>query len=140
MTVADALRESAFYPDVPSVFSWQGVVVYLTLTAVRETLRSIRSASAPGSLLLLSYLDGDAFRDGKASAPVRQMIEAARAIGEPYLTGFDPPVLREELAAARFDLVEDVDTNEQDRRYFSGRTDGYHATEHVHFACATPAV
>ena len=89
------------------------------------------------TLLLLSYLDGDAFRDGKASAPVREMIEAARAVGEPFVTGFDPPILREELAAARFDLVEDVDTREQDRRYFSGRTDGYHATEHVHFACAT---
>jgi methyltransferase (TIGR00027 family) len=139
VTVADALRESLFDPAVPSVFSWQGVVVYLTLSAVRETLHSIRSVSAPGSLLLLSYLDGDAFRDGKASAPVRQMIEAARAVGEPFVTGFDPPVLREELAAARFDLVEDVDTNEQDRRYFSGRTDGYHATEHVHFAWATPS-
>jgi methyltransferase (TIGR00027 family) len=137
--VADALRASSFDPEAPSVFSWQGVVVYLTLSAIRDTLRSIRSVSAPGGLLLLSYLDGDAFRDGKASARVRQMIEATRAIGEPFVTGFDPPVLREELAAARFELVENVDTDEQDRRYFGGRTDGYHATEHVHFACATPS-
>jgi methyltransferase (TIGR00027 family) len=52
VTVADALRESPFQPDIPSVFSWQGVIVYLTLPAVRETLRSIRSVSAPESLLL----------------------------------------------------------------------------------------
>ena len=54
------------------------------------------------------------------------------------ITGFDLPVLQAELAAARFDLVEDLDPEEQQRRYFNGRTDGYHATEHFHFACATP--
>jgi len=138
-TVADALRESLFNSDAPAVFSWQGVVMYLTLSAVRETLRSIRSVAAPRSLLLLSYLDGDAFRVEKASARVRQMLEAARAVGEPGVTGFDLPVLQAELAAARFDLIENVDFEEQERRYFSGRADGYHATEHVNFACATPS-
>ena len=138
MTVADALHGSPFKPDVRSLFSWQGVIVYLTLSAVRATLRSIRSVSAPGSLLVFSYLDGDAFRAEKASARVQQMIKRARGIGEPYITGFDLPDLRAELAAARFDLVEDIDSKEQERRYFSGRTDGYHATEHAHFACAAP--
>jgi len=139
VTVADALRESPFNPDVPTVFSWQGVVMYLTLSAVRETLRSIRSVSAPRSLLLLSYLDGDAFRVEKAPARIRQMLEAARALGEPGVTGFDLPGLQAELAAARFDLIENVDFEEQERRYFSGRADGYHATKHVNFACATPS-
>ncbi len=138
-SVADALRGSSFEPRVPSVFSWQGVIAYLTLPAFRETLRSIRSVAAPGSLLLFSYLDGDAFREGKASARVRDMIQVTRSIGEPSITGFDLPVLRAELAAARFDLVEDVDPEEQQRRYFSGRSDGYRATEHFHLACAAPS-
>jgi methyltransferase (TIGR00027 family) len=139
VSVADALRRSSFTPHVRSVFSWQGVVAYLTLQAVRETLRSIRSVAAPGSLLLFSYLEGDAFRAEKASVRIRRMIESNRSIGESMITGFDLPVLRAELHAARFDLVEDLDPEEQQRRYFNGRTDGYRATEHFHFACATPS-
>ena len=138
VSVADALRGSCFKPEVRSVFSWQGVTAYLTLPAFRETLRSIRSVAAAGSLLLFSYLDGDAFRPGRVSERVRQMIEATRSLGEPSITGFDLPALEAELAAARFDLVEDLDPEEQQRRYFGGRTDGYHATEHFHFACAIP--
>ena len=115
------------------------MTAYLTLEAVRETLRSIRSVAAPGSLLLFSYLDGDAFRAGKASERVRHMIASTQSLGEPSITGFDREVLEAELAAARFDLIEDVDPAEQERRYFSGRTDGYHATEHFHFACAAPS-
>jgi hypothetical protein len=53
------------------------------------------------------------------------------------ITGFDLSVLQTELKAARFDLIENIDPQEQERRYFNGRTDGYHATEHFHFACAT---
>jgi methyltransferase (TIGR00027 family) len=139
MSVADALRGSSFQAQIRSVFSWQGVTAYLTLPAVRATLRSIRSMAAPGSLLLFSYLDGDAYRPGKASERVRQMIEWTRSRGEPSMTGFDLPVLHAELAAAKFDLIEDLDPEEQQRRYFNGRTDGYRATEHFHFACATPA-
>lgn len=139
VSVADALRGSSFTPQVRSVFSWQGVIAYLTLHAVRETLRSIRSVAAPGSRLLFSYLDGDAFRAEKTSARIRRMIESNRSIGESMSTGFDLPVLHAELWAARFDLIEDLDPEEQQRRYFNGRTDGYHATEHFHFACAIPS-
>jgi methyltransferase (TIGR00027 family) len=139
VSVADALRGCSFTPQVRSVFSWQGVIAYLTLQAVRETLRSIRSVAALGSLLLFSYLDGDAFRAEKASARIRRMIELNRSIGESMITGFDLSVLQAELRAARFDLIEDLDPEEQQRRYFNGRTDGYHATEHFHFACAIPS-
>jgi methyltransferase (TIGR00027 family) len=138
-TVAGALRGSSFDPTAPSVFSWLGVIVYLTLSAVRETLRAIRSVSAPGSLLLFSYLDADALRAREAAVASGLMVDAVAALGEPYLTGFDVPTLRAELGAAGFDLVEDVDSEEAERRYFSGRTDGYHAAKHGHFACAAPS-
>jgi methyltransferase (TIGR00027 family) len=139
VSVADALRGSSFTSTVSSVFSLQGVTAYLTLPAFRETLRSIRSIAAPGSLLVFSYLDGDAFRAAKVSRRVREMIELTRSLGEPSFTGFDLPVLQAELRAAGFDLIENVDPEEQQRRYFSGRADGYQATEHFHFACAIPA-
>jgi O-methyltransferase involved in polyketide biosynthesis len=134
-----ALRGSSFIPQVRSVFTWQGGIPYLTLQAVCRALRSIRSVAAPRSLLVLSYLDGDAFRPEKASTRIHQMIEATRSLREAMITGFDAAVLQAELASAGFDLVEVLGPDEQQRRYFKVRTDGYHATEHSHCACATPS-
>lgn len=137
-SVADALRESPFDPGLPSFFSWLGVVAYLTVPAIRVTLRSIRSVMARESLLVFSYLDGDAFRPERASPSVRRMIERSHAVGEPQITGFDLPELRAELAAAGLALVEDVDPGEQQRRYFAGRRDEYSAGRHGHLALAAP--
>ena len=56
-----------------------------------------------------------------------------------FVATFFVSVVRAELTAARWSLVEDVDTEEAERRYFSGRTDGYHAAKHAHYACAVPS-
>jgi hypothetical protein len=46
-----------------------------------------------------------------------KIFEAARGVGDPFLTGFDP--------------------DEQQRRYFGGRSDGSRATGNTRFACAS---
>lgn len=138
VTPADALKKVSFDAEMPSVFSWLGVIPYLTLQAFRQTLRSIRSVMAPGSLLIFNYLDGDAFRPERVADAVSRLIEMTKGLGEPLMTGFDPAVMLEELASAGFDLVEDIDPEEQKARYFSGQLNGYHAMEHNHFACVTP--
>ncbi len=50
--------------------------------------------------------------------------------------GFNPSNLAEELANLGFSLQENLNPTDIEEHYFKGRTDGYHAREHVHFACA----
>jgi len=49
--------------------------------------------------------------------------------GEPMLTGFDP-------AGLGLELLEDLGPPDIHRRFFEGRSDGYRASEHAHFATA----
>lgn len=67
------------------------------------------------------------------------MQEIVRRAGEPMQCGFDPITLAADLAGLGWRLRENLSPSEIEGRYFRGRTDGYHAYEHVHFACAVVA-
>ena len=129
-------RSAAWRRDQSAFFSWLGVSYYLSRDAVLETLRSLRSVAAPGSLLAFDHIDLNAFDLGKASARVRDMLEFVNAIGEPMVTGFDPRSLPEVLASCGFHVIEALDPARVHARYFEGRSDGLGATEHFHFVLA----
>jgi hypothetical protein len=58
---------------------------------------------------------------------------------EAIRAGFDPGTLGPELSRIGFYLREHISPHEIEARYFQGRTDGFHATEHAHFAWAVVA-
>jgi O-methyltransferase involved in polyketide biosynthesis len=57
-----------------------------------------------------------------------------RQAGEQMKTFFDPPALADELRPLGLEVAETLSPAEIEARYFQGRSDGYHAFEHVHFA------
>lgn len=133
-SVADALQRLPFHPEHPAVFAWLGVTMYLTPTAIEATWQALRAAAAPGSELVFDFIHRDLL---STPAPgVRRVLERARAVGEPIMTGFDPATLHAALAAAGWSLLEHLDPAEIDRRYFATRTDGWRARPSAHLACA----
>ena len=132
-SVADVLLRSAYRRDRQGFFSWLGVTFYLSSEAVSEMLRSIHRVATPGSLLAFDYIDLDGFDPAKASLQIREIMNTVRQAGEPMISGFDPRRLAVNLAQLGFRVVENIDPAQQQQRYFSGRTDGLHATEHFHF-------
>jgi methyltransferase (TIGR00027 family) len=133
-SVAEVLRRSPYRTDSRAFFSWLGVTMYLSLEAVFEVLQSIRSVAMRGSYLVFDYIDRYGFDAAKSSRRMRRMVERTRqAYGEPMISGFDPARLRMDLAQVGFRIVEAIDPEEQQTRYFAGRTDGLHAMEHFHF-------
>jgi O-methyltransferase involved in polyketide biosynthesis len=99
-------------------------------------LRSIAGIAPAGSAIVFDYLDTDAFVPERAAVRVKRMQEAVRRSGEPMQTGFDPSTLAADLARIGLRLQENLSPAEIQDRYFQGRTDGYRAFEHVHFAWA----
>lgn len=99
---AKALLDAGFRPDVPSAFIWEGVIAYLTETAVRTTFRSIASLNA--TRVFFDYIGPvpQAARDGVA--------DFAGKRGEPFIyTPSDiAPLLREEGFASS-EIVSMVD-------------------------------
>jgi len=134
--LAEALKKSAYDPREPTFFSWLGVSYYLTQEEIEKTLRSLSQIAPVGSTVLFDYLDRDAFDPDKSNRSVQLMKEIARQVGEPMKAGFDPNELGEFLQRLGLELKEDMNPIGIEERYFKGRTDRYHAFEHIHFARA----
>jgi methyltransferase (TIGR00027 family) len=89
------LTESGFTPEAPTIFTLEGLTVYLTEQQVRDLLQSLRELSAPASRIAVNFGLGTEppsnHRNGR-TAPFRRAALALQ--GEPI-------VFRLPLAAAR---------------------------------------
>jgi methyltransferase (TIGR00027 family) len=135
--LAAALARSAYDPRVPTFFGWLGVTMYLDRDTTLATLQAIRRVAVAGTQVVFDYLDTDAFDPDKASKRIQEMLMMVQRAGEAMRAGFDPGTLGPELARIGFHLREHLSPHEIEARYFQGRTDGFHATEHAHCAWAT---
>ena len=136
-SLVTALTSSSSYdPKVKTFFNWLGVTYFLTRDEIFTTLRSITEIAPADSIIVFDYFDNNAFIPKKSSPQMQKSLEYLRKIGEPMITGFDPSTLGEELASLGFSLQENLSPADIEEHYFKGRTDGYHAYEYGHFACA----
>lgn len=131
-----ALEQSSYDPQKLSFFSWLGVSYYLQREVVMSTLRSFAELAPAGSSIVFDYLDTDAFIPEKTAVRVKRMQAAVQMSGESMITGFDPSTLASDLFEIGLRLDENLSPSDIQERYFKGRTDGYCAFEHVHFARA----
>ncbi len=135
-SLSNALAGSIYESNQLSFFSWLGVSFYLTHEVVFETLQSIVSIAASGSTIVFDYMDTDAFIPEKTARRVQLMQSMARQLGEPMKAGFEPRSLSNDLERIGLRLEENLDPVAIEALYFQGRSDRYHAIEHVHFAKA----
>jgi len=117
-SVAVALARSSFETNQLTFFSWLGVTMYLTREANLATLRSIASCSPAGSEVVFTYFDARIFH--ALSESFRELEQRVAAIGEPFLSGFNPAELAANLAACGLDLVEDLSGAAVAARYDRG--------------------
>lgn len=130
-SLAEAFNEVSYDPKATSIFSWLGVTMYLSRDEVFATLRSITDIAPTGSLIIFDYFEAQV-----AARSAQKIRDELKKIGEPIKTGFDPSTLASDLAKIGIRLIESLRPVDIQNRYFNGRTDGYHASEQVHFALA----
>lgn len=118
--LAHQLESSGINFAAPAVFSWLGVVMYLTHHAFRATLDLIATFPA-GSGIIMDYgLPRHALSPSEIE--FRDLLAArVQKIGEPFQLFFTPDDIAAELTA--FQIVEDLDSTELNARYFTGRKD-----------------
>ena len=117
-SVAAALARSPFETTRLTFFSWLGVTMYLTREANLATLKSIASCCPAGSEVVFTYLDERLFQ--ARSDAFRELQQRVAAMGEPFLSGFNPAELAADLAGCGLDLVEDLNGSEAAARYDRG--------------------
>jgi methyltransferase (TIGR00027 family) len=137
--LGSALGRSSFSHDELSFFSWLGVTSYLTREANLATLREISRCASPGSELVLTYIDQREFEPDTASAETQRIRAGLAAAGEPWVSGFSPALLPDELRAQGLVLLEDLGGGELRTRYCAGRNDGLTPAPYMHIARARVA-
>jgi methyltransferase (TIGR00027 family) len=133
-SVAGALARSPFRSDRLSFFSWLGVTMYLTREANLATLKSVAAFALPDSELVFTYMDEQIFASKSASFLALQ--ERVAAMGEPFLSGFDPRSLAQELLSCGLELREDLSDEQTNARYGRPDWDVRERPSHSHIARA----
>lgn len=123
-TLQEALRATDFRFDIPTFFSWLGVVPYLTEGAFEETMRFV-AGLPPGSAIVMDY----AVPRSSLNLIERMALDAlsarVAAAGEPFQLFFDPSILTFRLREMGFSTLEDLGRDAMNARYFSGRSDRF---------------
>ena len=122
-SLIESLGSFGYRPDTPGLFSWLGVVPYLTRDAIFDTLRAVASM-APGTEIIFDYPPPAELLDDEGRQLLELMTKANAARGEPFLTFFEPAPLAELVRKLGFAEVWDLGAEEANARYFANRSDG----------------
>jgi methyltransferase (TIGR00027 family) len=134
--IASALARSSFRRDEPAFFSWLGVTVYLTREANLATLRAVANVGAPRSELVFTYVDQIEFFTGGSRSPGDANAKAVAMMGEPYVSGFDPKEIANDLMHVGLELIEDLDGQKMSERYRRTGANALHPPVSLHIALA----
>jgi methyltransferase (TIGR00027 family) len=133
--LGSALRQAGFRVDQAACVSWMGVTMYLTTEAVLATLRTVAGFAA-GSCLCFDYRVPVTMLN-PVERVINEVIEQQiAALGEPWLSTFDPTQLQRQLLELGFGSAESASPEDLNLRYFARRKDGLRTGGGVRIMCA----
>jgi methyltransferase (TIGR00027 family) len=119
----EQLIGAGFDTKKPAVVTSIGVSMYLTLDAIKDTLRKMANL-APGSKFVMTFMLPLDLVDPKDQPGYQMAIKGAKASGTPFISFFTPKEMLKLASETGFKEVEHLSTASLTPRYFSGRTDG----------------
>jgi methyltransferase (TIGR00027 family) len=122
-TLADGLSRAGLRANEPTFFSLLGVIVYLTKAAVMDTFRFVASMP-PGSEIVFDCAVPESSLSDRQKLGRQARGDRVAAVGEPWLTHFDPSSLASDLRQIGFKEIEDIGPEAANERYFKDRADG----------------
>ena len=120
------LATTGFDTRRPACFSWLGVTMYLTNAAVMDTLALV--ARLPqGTSITFDFRLVRALMNPFEQAVAPIVEQQVAALGEPWLSAFDPAALQEDALKLGFREARAYAPDELNRQYFYRRKDGLNA-------------
>ena len=119
---ATGLDRVGFDWSAPTLFSWLGVLPYLTVAAIETTLRSITKC-VPGSQIALSYLIDRRLMEDVGLEFYDRFSRLAAGVGEPLQTELTPEEAEALVMRCGLEVVDHPTRDDVNARYFAGRSD-----------------
>jgi methyltransferase (TIGR00027 family) len=113
------LENAGFDLSMPALVLWEGVVSYLSESAVDTNLVLLSKLLAPKSYLVLTYVDQAALDGSVFFRGARRWRWWVERSGEPFIFGFDPATLANRLARYGFEVQSDWSTADAAKHYCS---------------------
>jgi methyltransferase (TIGR00027 family) len=129
--VGEKLVAAGFEQDSPALFTWLGVVPYLTLDAIGRTLDYV--ASIQNSEVVFDYMEPPPAFSEEMRELVTKRTEQLEKMNERWVSRFEPDGIRETLRSHGFSAIEDI-SFEQIKSRFGRAVQGLapgHAGLHV---------
>jgi methyltransferase (TIGR00027 family) len=131
-TLPEVLAAAGFDPSAGALFSWLGVVPYLTRSVILSTLGYLSGATQRGGGVVFDYSLAPEVLTPRQRAVFEALGERVRSAGEPFQSAFDPAELISQLKSLGFQFAEDFSTEALNTRYLAGRTDGLRVGQLAH--------
>jgi methyltransferase (TIGR00027 family) len=112
--LAPALIDAGLHCGQRACVLWEGVFSYLTPAAIDLTLAALVEVCAPGSRILLTYVDQRSLQGHSSDS--QAWFAAVRDVGEPFQTGLHPAQATAFFAARNLTLSHDESTTQAARR------------------------
>src|SRR5262249_45701299 len=119
-SLIESLRTCGYRTEGAGFFSWLGVTPYLTQDAIFDTLR-ILASMASGTEIVFDYPPLTALLDDECRQIWELIVKVVAAVGEPFLTTFEPAQLAEQLRKLGFAEVWDLGPEAANARYCANR-------------------
>ena len=136
-TLEERLLESGYDPALKTLFIWQGVTMYLTASAVDDTLRFVVTHSAPGSAIVFDYIYRKVLDGVQKHGEVSNMRRYRFMTGEGLTFGIEEGTVAAFLEQRGFRQVRDMDANGLKQTYFTGKNAGRNIASGYGIAIAT---
>lgn len=134
--LGQALQQAGFEAGQAACISWMGVTVYLSADAVSRTLATVAGFAA-GSSLCFDYRVAAAMLEPIERVVLESLEQRSAAVGEPWLSAFDPTQLQRQLLGLGFGCAQTATPEDLNARYFARRKDGLCTGGGVRLMCAT---
>ena len=121
-TLDEGLTAAGFDPKLQTFFTWLGVVPYLSDAAIWATLGFIARVEG-GAHVIFDYSDPPETLDAEGRAYHDERARRVAAVGERWVSFFEPAALRERLLELGFLETEDLRPGQLVNRYFPGKGD-----------------
>jgi methyltransferase (TIGR00027 family) len=121
--LGDSLAAARFDAQAGALFSWLGVVPYLTHDAIAATLSYIASATRTRGGVAFDYFLARSELTLVERFFFWSLQRKLKRIGEPFQAGFVPAELRRLLLSLGFASVTDLAQDAINARWFGGRSD-----------------
>jgi methyltransferase (TIGR00027 family) len=131
-TLPEELAAAGFDPAAGALFSWLGVVPYLTAPVVLSTLAYVATATKAGGGIIFDYSLAPEVLTPRQLVVYQGLSDRVRAAGEPFRCAFDPIELVRKLHGLGFAFAEDFSTDALNTRYMAGRADGLRVGQLAH--------